>query len=73
MEYVISDFRNERMDGTEQFLVAHILINKWLKFSLRNTKDLSFRLSVENSGLYPLKNLLAYNIRVLSAGPLHMA
>ena len=25
------------MDGTKQFLVAHILINKWLKFNLRNT------------------------------------
>lgn len=25
------------MDGTEQLLVAHILINNWLKFNLRNT------------------------------------
>lgn len=25
------------MDGIGQLLVAHILINKWLKFSLRNT------------------------------------
>lgn len=25
------------MDETEQFLVAHILINNWLKFNLRNT------------------------------------